>query len=227
MPNIPSDPSIIYIAILLLLIGLFLFVSGLDIISVEKITVSKGFKTWFVGLILMISGAVLMVPKIELIMKDDYSSSNQKIISPISNSIDKKDESNVESKEVIKSSTETLLPKKSFPAESPVQKELISKSMILAIKRSKKTHVYNGTWSGVSSKMYIEWEDYLGENGAVKGFIETSGGEIIEAFKGKNYAFRKLQLSLSDESTVYLSATVDGDIKTWHAQNIKFSHKYK
>lgn len=59
--NISSNPSVGYIALLLFLIGLFLFVSGLNIIKIEKITVSSGFKTWVIGLILMIAGVIVGV----------------------------------------------------------------------------------------------------------------------------------------------------------------------
>jgi len=55
--TIPENPSITFIAFSLFLIGLFLFISGLNILRIEKITVSHGFRTWFIGLVLMASGA--------------------------------------------------------------------------------------------------------------------------------------------------------------------------
>lgn len=61
--NIPEDPSMGYIAILLFLIGLFLFISGLNIIKIEKISVSSGLKTWGIGLALMIAGVLIGVAK--------------------------------------------------------------------------------------------------------------------------------------------------------------------
>lgn len=62
--SIPSDPSISYISVMLFLIGLFLFISGLNIIKVEKIFISHGFKTWFIGLLLMIASIAIAIPKI-------------------------------------------------------------------------------------------------------------------------------------------------------------------
>lgn len=62
--NIPENPSMGYIAIILFLIGLFLFVSGLNIIKIEKITVSKGFKTWVIGLLLMVAGVFTGIPEL-------------------------------------------------------------------------------------------------------------------------------------------------------------------
>ncbi len=62
--NIPPDPSVSYISIVIFLIGLFLFLSGLNIIKIEKIFVSHGFKTWFFGLFLIIASIAIITPKI-------------------------------------------------------------------------------------------------------------------------------------------------------------------
>jgi len=51
--NIPTNPNLIHVAIILFLIGLFLFISGLNIITIEKIKVFNGFKTWSIGIFLM------------------------------------------------------------------------------------------------------------------------------------------------------------------------------
>lgn len=71
--NIPENPSIGYIAIILFLIGLFLFISGLNIIKVEKITVSKGFKTWIIGLILMVAGILTGIPELTKNIKESIN----------------------------------------------------------------------------------------------------------------------------------------------------------
>jgi hypothetical protein len=57
--NIPSDPSLAYVAIILFLSGFFLFIAGLDIIKVEKITVARGAKTWVLGVVLMATSLAL------------------------------------------------------------------------------------------------------------------------------------------------------------------------
>ena len=55
--NIPADPGLSFVALIVFLIGLFLFFAGLDILKIEKITVRKGFQTWFMGIVLMVSSA--------------------------------------------------------------------------------------------------------------------------------------------------------------------------
>lgn len=62
--EIPSNPDNNFIAIIIFLIGLFLFISGLNIIKIEKITVSNGLKTWVTGLILMLLGGYIGTQKI-------------------------------------------------------------------------------------------------------------------------------------------------------------------
>lgn len=68
--NIPENPSIIYVAIVLFLIGLFLFISGLNIVKIEKVTVTRGTRTWVIGLILMIFSVLLGVFKLDGITED-------------------------------------------------------------------------------------------------------------------------------------------------------------
>lgn len=68
--NIPENPSIVYVSIVLFLIGLFLFISGLNIIKVEKVTVARGTKTWVIGLILMVFSILIGVLKINNIVDD-------------------------------------------------------------------------------------------------------------------------------------------------------------
>lgn len=60
----PSNPNDNFIAIIIFLIGLFLFISGLNIIKIEKITVSNGLKTWVTGLVLMLLGGYIGTQKI-------------------------------------------------------------------------------------------------------------------------------------------------------------------
>lgn len=52
--NLPNDPSLSYIAFILFMIGGFFVVAGLNILKIEKITVSPGVKTWGLGLVLIL-----------------------------------------------------------------------------------------------------------------------------------------------------------------------------
>ena len=54
--NFPENISLLHIAIALFSVGLFLFISGLDILKLEKIQVLTSVKTWVIGLCLMIIG---------------------------------------------------------------------------------------------------------------------------------------------------------------------------
>jgi len=92
---------------------------------------------------------------------------------------------------------------------------------------SRKTKKYNGIWEGISVKVYIKWEIYTGSGGRVDGVVESSKGKIITTFTGRNYAFRKLKVLLSNNNTLYLKAKVEGLYKVWMASNIEFSRKHK
>lgn len=52
--NIPDNPSINYFIIMFFALGLLLFLAGLDIMKFEKIHIHKGFKSWSLGLLIMI-----------------------------------------------------------------------------------------------------------------------------------------------------------------------------
>ena len=60
MFDIPNNPSITYLIYSLISLGIFLFISGLNIIKVEKIRVQVGLKTWLIGLFFIIVGALLL-----------------------------------------------------------------------------------------------------------------------------------------------------------------------
>ena len=60
MFDIPSNPSITYLIYSLIFIGIFLFISGLNIIKIEKIRVQPGLKTWAIGLTFIIIGGILL-----------------------------------------------------------------------------------------------------------------------------------------------------------------------
>ena len=57
----PENPSIHYIAFMLFLIGFILFIAGLNIFKLEKITIHPGFKTWSIGLLLIVTSIFLFM----------------------------------------------------------------------------------------------------------------------------------------------------------------------
>lgn len=101
------------------------------------------------------------------------------------------------------------------------------KSEVNLINRSKKTKIYSGIWEGISVNVYIKWANYSSNYGQVDGVVESLKGKIVTTFTGKNYAYRKLKIFLSNGSALYLKADVTGLVKTWTASNIEFSRKYK
>ena len=58
--SFPDNPSLDYITLIILLIGVFLFIAGLRIIHIEKITVSPGVKTWGLGLVLIFISSYIL-----------------------------------------------------------------------------------------------------------------------------------------------------------------------
>jgi len=57
---LPTDINIYYLAYSLIFAGFFLFISGLNIIKIEKITIVAGRKTWIVGITLILFGALII-----------------------------------------------------------------------------------------------------------------------------------------------------------------------
>lgn len=64
MPEIPISSPLSYVGVFLLISGFFLVVAGLNIVRIEKITVKTGSKTWGFGIILVVFGAVFLLPEI-------------------------------------------------------------------------------------------------------------------------------------------------------------------
>jgi len=77
--DIPTNPNISYVAVVLFLLGLFLFLSGIKVIQIEKVTVSSGFKTWLIGIILMIVGSILGFSKISINNNQKNAETSQEI----------------------------------------------------------------------------------------------------------------------------------------------------
>ena len=77
---IPENPNIDYLAYSLIFAGVFLFVSGLNIIKVEKITIKPGLKTWVTGIFLVISGLIIVMFPGEISNKFFYVCYDKKVI---------------------------------------------------------------------------------------------------------------------------------------------------
>lgn len=103
----------------------------------------------------------------------------------------------------------------------------LGNSWVDKVRASPRTQIYPGLWEDLPAAMYIEWEDYQSEGGRVRGFIQSTDGSILQTFSGENYAFRKMRLRLGNGRTLYLYATVNKTIKTWHGDHLQFSHRYK
>lgn len=62
--NIPVDSPLAYIGFLLLVVGGFMVLAGLDVITVQQVSVQKGAKTWVIGLVFAVVGLALLVPEL-------------------------------------------------------------------------------------------------------------------------------------------------------------------
>lgn len=66
MPQIPVTSPLGYIGVTTLLLGFFLIIAGLGILEIKQVTVKRGAKTWGLGLILVVTGIVFLLPEILL-----------------------------------------------------------------------------------------------------------------------------------------------------------------
>jgi hypothetical protein len=64
MPEIPVSSPLSYVGVFLLIAGFFLVVAGLNIVKVDKVTVKPGSKTWGFGIVLVVFGAMFLLPEI-------------------------------------------------------------------------------------------------------------------------------------------------------------------
>lgn len=62
--DIPVSSTLGFIGIVLFGFGLFLILAGLDIFTIQQVSVKKGPKTWVLGIGIVILGAVLLFPEI-------------------------------------------------------------------------------------------------------------------------------------------------------------------
>lgn len=61
--NIPINSTGGFIGLALLVIGGFMILAGVGIISIQQVTVRQGRATWVVGLVLAVGGALLLYPE--------------------------------------------------------------------------------------------------------------------------------------------------------------------
>lgn len=61
MPDIPVTSPLSYVGVFLLLLGFFLVLAGLGILTIEKVTVKPGAKTWGFGIIMAMLGTSLLL----------------------------------------------------------------------------------------------------------------------------------------------------------------------
>ncbi len=76
--NIPINSTGGFIGLALLLIGGFMVLAGVGIISIQQVTVRQGRATWVVGLLLAVGGAFLLYP--ELSAPDDASDNTAAVV---------------------------------------------------------------------------------------------------------------------------------------------------
>lgn len=64
MLNIPINSPLSYVGVFLATLGFFLILAGLKIISIEKITVTPGRRTWVSGAVILLLGLLFLFPDI-------------------------------------------------------------------------------------------------------------------------------------------------------------------
>lgn len=64
--NIPINSVLGYIGLALLVFGVFMVLAGLDVISIQQVTVRKGKKTWILGIVFTLLGVWLLLPEIRI-----------------------------------------------------------------------------------------------------------------------------------------------------------------
>jgi len=72
--NIPVTSTLGFLGLIFLAVGLFLFLTGLDIFKVTQVTVMPGKKTWGAGLLFALVGIALLLPEI---LKNTQPSSSE------------------------------------------------------------------------------------------------------------------------------------------------------
>jgi hypothetical protein len=68
MPDIPVPEPLGYIGVVLVILGIFLFIAGLGIINVDKVTIRSGKNTWGLGLFITFIGILFLTPYIRAVI---------------------------------------------------------------------------------------------------------------------------------------------------------------
>jgi len=64
MPSIPVTTPLGYIGVFFVIAGFFLVIAGIELIKIEKLTITPGRKTWGIGLLLAAIGVLFLLPDI-------------------------------------------------------------------------------------------------------------------------------------------------------------------
>ncbi len=64
MPTIPVSTPLGYVGVFFVIAGIFLVLSGLSILKIEKLTVATGRRTWGLGLLIATLGILFLLPEI-------------------------------------------------------------------------------------------------------------------------------------------------------------------
>jgi hypothetical protein len=64
MPSIPVTSPLGYIGVFFVIAGFFLVIAGIELIKIEKLTITPGRKTWGFGLLLAALGLLFLLPEI-------------------------------------------------------------------------------------------------------------------------------------------------------------------
>ena len=65
MPTIPITTPLGYIGVFFVIAGFFLVIAGIELIKIEKLTITPGRKTWGFGLLLAAIGVLFLLPEIK------------------------------------------------------------------------------------------------------------------------------------------------------------------
>jgi uncharacterized protein with LGFP repeats len=64
MPSIPVINPLGYIGVFFVIAGFFLVIAGIELIKIERLTITPGRKTWGIGLLLAVVGVLFLLPDI-------------------------------------------------------------------------------------------------------------------------------------------------------------------
>lgn len=92
MPDIPVDSPLSYLGIVLLLFGGFLIVTGTKIITIEKVSVTSGPRTWGAGIAVLIIGFLVLLYDFPIaepgpLPQNRMDAAGQPTITPLSQSL--------------------------------------------------------------------------------------------------------------------------------------------